>query len=56
MEWTSGENVSRIVSVIKSSSEKKADLCIFPELALTGFHREIEREAVPVNVALSLKR
>ncbi|MGI9283663.1 MAG: carbon-nitrogen hydrolase family protein [Endozoicomonas sp.] len=54
MKWTCKENTPTILEILVLAAEKGADICAFPELAITGFHREIKREADPdkINPAL----
>lgn len=47
MYWTTAENVAAIERAMDLVSSQGAQLCGFPELAVTGFHREIAREARP---------
>ncbi len=56
MRWTTAENLVRIEAALRFAAEGGAALCIFPELALTGYHREIRREAVPAVVEPALER
>jgi len=56
MAWTTDENVARIVAVLRAAAEQGATLCVFPELALTGFHRGIRDQAAPAIVAAALVR
>lgn len=44
MYWTVVENVRAILSINEQASSRGADMVLFPELAVTGFHREILRE------------
>ena len=43
MKWTLEENVSTILNYIDQISGK-ADLLLFPELSVTGFHRGVREE------------
>ena len=45
MEWTTERNVERIVASLALAAGRGAQLCLFPELALTGFHRQIREQA-----------
>lgn len=56
MYWTTGENTARIVASLAVASAQGAQLCVFPELALTGFHRRIREQALPEVVAPALQR
>ena len=56
MEWTTGRNVEHIVSALALAAGQGAQLCLFPELALTGFHRQIREQARPEIVDAALQR
>lgn len=56
MEWTTEGNVAHILASIEIAAAEGAQLCLFPELALTGFHRRIREEAKPEIVAPALQR
>ena len=56
MAWTTDENVARIVAVLVAAAGQGATLCVFPELALTGFHRGIREQATPAIVAAAIER
>ncbi len=56
MHWTAAENVAAIERVMKFARGKNAQLCGFPELAVTGFHREIARESSPAIVEPAVDR
>ncbi len=45
MHWTGEENARQIVALRARAAAAGAQVCVFPELALTGFHRHIGREA-----------
>ena len=45
MEWTTERNVGHIVAALGLAAGQGAQLCLFPELALTGFHRQIREQA-----------
>lgn len=47
MRWTTPENVKAIRWAMDLAHSKGARLCGFSELAVTGFHRQIGREATP---------
>lgn len=47
MHWTTAENMVAIERAMSLASSQGAQLCGFSELAVTGFHREIAREAQP---------
>ena len=56
MAWTTEENVARIIDVLRAAAEEGATLCVFPELALTGFHRGIRDQAAPAIVAAAIEQ
>ena len=47
MRWSTAENVADILRAMDVASARGAKLCAFSELAVTGVHRHIAREAVP---------
>jgi omega-amidase len=47
MHWTTAENAAAIERAMALASVSGAQICGFAELAVTGFHREIGREARP---------
>jgi predicted amidohydrolase len=47
MSWTTPENVASIRWAMDLAKSRGAQICAFSELAVTGFHRHIAREAVP---------
>jgi len=51
MHWTTAENLAAIERAMTSAHACGAQLCACAELAVTGFHREIAREARPQTVA-----
>jgi len=55
MRWTCEENTAAILSSIHLAADRGANICVFPELGVTGFHRKIASQAIPssVNTALS---
>lgn len=55
MHWTTEENVAAIRGAMVQARACGATLCGFSELAVTGFHREIAREARPEIVAPALQ-
>jgi omega-amidase len=56
MHWTTAENLAAIERAVELAHERGANLCGFSELAVTGFHREIGREALPTLVEPALQR
>ena len=49
MSWTVEENVHAIVSAIRYVQKERPALILFPELAVTGFHRGIRQEVNKVH-------
>lgn len=47
MHWTTAKNAAAIEQAMVFASSKGAGVCGFSELAVTGFHRGIAREARP---------
>ncbi|MEO7850784.1 MAG: carbon-nitrogen hydrolase family protein [Rubrivivax sp.] len=47
MQWSTAENVAAMLRAMDLSSSRGAKLCAFSELAVTGYHRHIAREAKP---------
>lgn len=56
MHWTTAENLAAIGAAMALAKAQGAQLCAFSELAVTGFHREIAREAGPEVVAPALQQ
>lgn len=56
MAWTTPENLVHIVAALALAAEQGAGIAVFPELALTGFHRGIRAEAVPATVEAALQQ
>ena len=58
MHWTTAENTAAIERAMNFASSQNVQICSFSELAMTGFHREIGREARPevVQPAIELVR
>jgi omega-amidase len=55
MEWTTSQNVASIRRAMDLAWSQGAQICGFSELAVTGFHREIAREARPEVVSLAIR-
>jgi omega-amidase len=51
MHWTLEENVVTMHRALEISALQGAAVCVSPELALTGFHRQIASLAVDANTA-----
>lgn len=56
MFWTAVENTEAIIESLHLAAERSARACVFPELAITGFHRQIKREATREIVPQALSR
>jgi len=54
MHWTTAENLASMRRAMALAHARGAALCGFSELAVTGFHREIAREARPDIVAAAV--
>ena len=55
MQWTAAENVDGIIGALALAAEQGAGICVFPELALTGFHRGIREQGTPAVVVPALR-
>jgi omega-amidase len=55
MQWTIEENVAEILRAIAIAKREVAELCVFPELALTGFHRQIPSLAHPALIEPAMR-
>jgi predicted amidohydrolase len=47
MQWSGDANTQSIVAAIALAATAAAHFCVFPELAVTGFHRQIRALARP---------
>ncbi len=47
MEWSGLANTQSMLRAMAQAASSGAELCVFPELAITGFHRQIRTEATP---------
>lgn len=56
MFWSSSENIDESIAIATNAVEFGAQICVFPELSVTGYHRRIREEAVPAIVEPSLQR
>ncbi|HWH82626.1 MAG TPA: nitrilase-related carbon-nitrogen hydrolase [Burkholderiaceae bacterium] len=54
MQWTTACNLVQIEAALRLAAARGAALCVLPELALTGFHRQIRTEAVAETVDAAL--
>jgi hypothetical protein len=55
MHWTTTENLAAIRQAMNFAQSQGAHICAFSELAVTGFHRQIAREATPEVVSRAIK-
>jgi len=55
MHWTTPENVAAIRWAMNLAQSKDVQICGFSELAVTGFHRQIAREARPEVVSPAIR-
>ena len=55
MRWSTQENMAAILGAMTLASSRGAKLCGFSELAVTGFHRQIAREATPEQVLPAIR-
>ncbi|MFC7421385.1 carbon-nitrogen hydrolase family protein [Iodobacter arcticus] len=56
MHWRCEENTIAILEDLAQAAEAGAHICVFPELAITGFHRLIKTEAEPLRVEHALRQ
>lgn len=56
MAWTIEENLEAITWCMQQASAAGARICSFPELAVTGFHRQIVDNAMPHKMDRPLRR
>jgi len=56
MHWTTADNVAQIVAALAHAAEQGASICVFPELALTGFHRSIREQGTRAVVEPALRK
>lgn len=47
MEWSGVANTQSMLRAMTLAASGGAQLCVFPELAVTGFHRQIRTQATP---------
>ena len=55
MRWSTRENIEAILRAMDLAHAEGAAICAFSELAVTGFHREIAREAVRERVETAIR-
>ena len=56
MQWTTEANLAVIQQAMQLAAGRGAQICVFSELAVTGFHRQIRAEAVPEKVGPAVER
>lgn len=56
MHWTLADNLAAMRAALVDAAGQGAQLCLFGELALTGYHREIAREADLARVQQGLQQ
>jgi omega-amidase len=56
MQWTTAANLAVIEVAMQLAADRSAAICVFSELAVTGFHRQIRAEAVPEKVGPAIER
>jgi omega-amidase len=56
MQWTTAANLAVIEMAMQLAADRSAAICVFSELAVTGFHRQIRAEAVPEKVGPAIER
>lgn len=56
MHWTIEENMASVLDAIDLAHSRGARICAFPELAITGFHRQIVALAKPELIAPEINR
>lgn len=56
MQWTTEANLAVIEAAMHMAADRGAAICVFSELAVTGFHRQIRAEAVPEKVGPAIER
>jgi len=56
MQWTTEANLAVIETAMRRAADRGAAICVFSELAVTGFHRQIRTEAVPEKVEPAIAR
>lgn len=56
MAWTADENTTTILDHLGRAKSHSADLVLFPECAITGYHRRVPEVAAPAVVEASLAR
>jgi omega-amidase len=56
MRWRTSENLASMLTAMECAASRGARFCAFSELAVTGFHREIAREAVAEPVLAAIRQ
>ena len=47
MHWSGNDNTIGMLAILARAAEARAAICVFPELAVTGYHRQIGGAAKP---------
>jgi predicted amidohydrolase len=55
MQWSGDRNAEAIVGFLERASAEGAEVCVFPELSIPGFHRQIREQAKPDLLAARLE-
>lgn len=50
MHWSGDDNTKAVLATLGKAASAGAQLCLFPELVVTGFHRQIAAQAQPALV------
>ena len=56
MQWTIEQNLTATLHALEIASAHGAQLCLFPELSITGFHRNIVTLAKPEIISPALRQ
>jgi omega-amidase len=56
MHWRCEDNTLAILEDLTQAADTGAHICVFPELAITGFHRLIKTEAEPLGIEQALRQ
>lgn len=56
MHWSGDDNADAVLATLAAAAAQQARLCVFPELVIPGFHRQIAQWAKPPLVAAWLER
>ena len=55
MQWSGNRNAESVVGFLERAAGESAEVCVFPELAIPGFHRQIRVLAQPKLLAAWLQ-